>query len=61
MPAEWIRNQNSRVAPLATQAELDELPEAFDWRESQPPVVTPVKNQGKSSFELSLTLLSNFD
>ena len=53
--------EDSPFAPLAPQSEIDNLPTAWDWRTKTPPVVTPVKNQGKPSifiYECFLTLNS---
>jgi len=35
------------VLPRATPEQLRDIPEEVDWRKHDPPVVTPVKNQGR--------------
>jgi len=46
MPDSWLPGPDARIAPLASQSDIDGLPTSWDWRTKTPPVVTPVKNQG---------------
>jgi len=41
-----VRSNDAPVAPLYSKEHIASLPDAFDWRDNKPPVVTPVKDQG---------------
>jgi len=47
MPPSWTPQADSKWAPLAPKSEVAGLPNSYDWRTHNPPVVTPVKNQGQ--------------
>jgi cathepsin F len=41
-----FKPENISVAPLFGEEELKDIPDAFEWTDRKPPVVTPVKDQG---------------
>jgi len=48
IPQDFIFNpKTSDLFPLANSTVIDALPTSFDWRTHSPPVVTPIKDQGK--------------